>query len=135
MKARYLAMIIIVSIIVVLVIGCIIMFKVTDRNLKNLTQMTVTTPPLAGLGDGTYEGSYSAFPIIAKVEVTVADHAIRNIALVKHQNGQGQAAKGILGEVIQHQSLDVDTISGATYSSMVILKAIEDGLNQAKAVK
>jgi uncharacterized protein with FMN-binding domain len=30
------------------------------------------------------------------------------------------------------QKLDVDTISGATYSSIIILKAIEDALRKAQ---
>jgi len=34
----------------------------------------------------------------------------------------------IVDSVIENQSLDVDAISGATYSSKVILKAIENAL-------
>ncbi len=131
MKVRYTIMLTLLAIIVVLVLGIIIMVKVTEHNLGKLTQSTVITPPLSNLKDGTFDGSYSVFPIIAKVEVTVKDHSIKDIKLIKHQTGQGQAAAGILDEVLQQQTLEVDTISGATYSSMVILKAIENGLDQA----
>ena len=40
----------------------------------------------------------------------------------------GEKAEEIIYEVINMQSIDVDTVSGATYSSKVILKAIENAL-------
>jgi uncharacterized protein with FMN-binding domain len=47
---------------------------------------------------------------------------------VKHVNGQGKPAEVITEKVIETQSLQVDVVSGATYSSKVILKAIENAL-------
>lgn len=50
-----------------------------------------------------------------------------------YQRGGTQMPKGaILASVLTEQKLDVDTISGATYSSIVILKAIEDALKKAQ---
>ena len=55
-------------------------------------------------------------------------HMIKEIELKKHDNGQGFPAEIIPGKVVEAQSLEVDIVSGATYSSKVILKAIENAL-------
>ncbi len=44
----------------------------------------------------------------------------------------GQPAEAIIEDVVEDQSLDVDSVSGATYSSRVILKAIEATLIEAR---
>ena len=51
------------------------------------------------------------------------------IVLIEHKNERGAAAEEITDKVIAAQSLQVDTISGATSSSKVVLKAIENALN------
>ncbi len=61
------------------------------------------------------------------IEVTVKDHRITETKL-DHRHGQGEAAEVITDHVIEVQSLQVDTISGITSSSKVILKAIEKAL-------
>ncbi|MBA7580983.1 hypothetical protein ES708_22882 [subsurface metagenome] len=54
---------------------------------------------------------------------------IAGIELVKHRSGQGAPAEMIASKVVEAQTLEVDVVSGATYSSKVILKAIENALN------
>jgi uncharacterized protein with FMN-binding domain len=82
---------------------------------------------LSKVRDGVYTGEYYFKDIVsAKVEVTVKDNKILNIALVEHKNGLGGKAESITNSVISAQSLDVDVVSGATASSTIILKAIED---------
>jgi uncharacterized protein with FMN-binding domain len=52
---------------------------------------------------------------------------------LKGQNHNEKAVKKteeITNDVIAQQSLEVDTVTGATYSSIVILKAIEQALLQ-----
>lgn|GEM_PF-5297083 len=93
-----------------------------------LTTIAFSTPDLTQVSDGTYTGNYARFPLDVEVEVVIDDHTIVQIDLLKHRNGEGQAAETIPAEVIREQSLEVDAVSGATYSSIVILKAIEDAL-------
>ncbi|MFO8059504.1 MAG: FMN-binding protein, partial [Bacillota bacterium] len=81
--------------------------------------------------DGTYDGSHEVFPVSVEVRVTVQDHRITRIELVKHTHGRGEAAEVIPDRVLEAQTLKVDAISGATYSSKAILKAIEDALLKA----
>lgn len=63
------------------------------------------------------------------VDVKIVDHEIVEIDILKHINGQGGAAETIVDDVITQQTLLVDTITGATYSSKVILKAISNALD------
>lgn len=79
---------------------------------------------LGQIGDGTYAGSTVEGPIGVQVRVTVRDHRITQIELVEHRSGRGAPAAPITERVVAAQSLRVDIISGATYSSNAILKAI-----------
>lgn len=101
----------------------------TNSQLQKLVQTDIKDVDLSSIANGTYEGSYSTFPIEVQLTVTVSDHAITQITILKHVNGQGKPAETILTEVLTAQSLEVDVISGATYSSKVILKAIQNALN------
>ena len=83
--------------------------------------------------NGEYIGSYSSFPVFAKVRVTIQDNAIHEIVLIEHRHGQGGSAESILGSVVTANSLAVDCVSGATYSSKVILMAIQEALLQSAA--
>lgn len=82
------------------------------------------------VADGVYDGSRFIFPVSVKARVTVSGGVVREIALLRHFNGQGKPAEAITASVIEAQSLNVDAITGATHSSLAILGAIEDALEQ-----
>jgi uncharacterized protein with FMN-binding domain len=112
-----------------LVISGSLFMAYTQDQLNTLSKTPVKTIDLASISDGTYTGSYSSFPVSVTLEVTVNDHQITQITILKHDNGQGKPAEAIVNTVIEAQSLQVDVVSGATYSSKVILKALEKALN------
>ena len=87
---------------------------------------------LSKIKNGTFQGSCDAIYVAADVSVTVKDHKIIDIQLIRHKTERGQKAEVIPGKVVNAQSLQVDTISGATNSSKVILKAIEIALDSGK---
>lgn len=122
---------IILAVIVLLAVASAIVISKAEKNLEALSGIPVEDVDLSAVPDGRYEGSYKTFPVAVAVEVTVQDSKITAIDLVKHSNGQGEAAEAIPGMVVEAQSLQVDVISGATYSSRVILLAIEDALKSA----
>ena len=103
-----------------------------QSNLDALSDLTISNVDISKIKDGIYEGSYNAFPVAAVVNVTISNHSIAGIELTKHTNGQGGDAEIIPAKVVEAQSLEVDIVTGATYSSKVILKAIEDALVNAK---
>lgn len=101
------------------------MLNLLINDVKNIT---VSNPDMANITDGIYVGEYSVTPVYVKVEVSVIEHKITNIKIIKHENGLGGKAEEIVDDVISRQSLEVDAVSGATVSSKCIIKAIENAL-------
>ena len=114
--------------IAVIIVGGILIYNRLSVNLENLARVPVKSISLEEIEDGSYEGSYKAFPVTVKLNVEVKDHKMTKIAILQHENGKGKKAEEITGDIIEEQSLDVDIVSGATYSSMVIIRAVEDAL-------
>lgn len=83
---------------------------------------------ISEIPDGVYEGEYDVNFIYAKVEVTVQEGVIANITILQHKNGRGKSAEIITDRIVEEQKTDVDAISGATNSSVVIKKAVENAL-------
>ena len=94
-----------------------------------LAEIEVGTINFASLADGSYEGSYKAEMGSATVKVGVSGGRVTGIELVAFDSSPiGEPAKAMTGRVVDRQGLDADCVSGATYSSKVILKAIENAL-------
>ncbi|MDR0448565.1 MAG: FMN-binding protein [Treponema sp.] len=109
-------------IILLLIIGCSTAYK----------SLTVVMPDLALIKDGIYRGNYDmpSTPVKATVNVIVQNHQINKIDILEHFCSPiGKKAEKIIDSIIEHQSLDVDVISGATASSKTLLKAVENALN------
>jgi uncharacterized protein with FMN-binding domain len=105
------------------------MLNKINQELNVLTTKSIPKIDLMQLKDGTYFGSYDSLVIKVSVEVTIQNHVITDIVILEHQNGQGDDAEIIIDDVILEQSMDIDLISGATYSSRAILLAIGDALS------
>lgn len=114
--------------ILILIIGSVLVFYNLSENLKELMNEPVSTVNFDEIEDGNYDGEYNSFPVNAKVNVTVISHEITQIDILEHVHGRGAEGEKITDSIIEQQSLEVDAISGATYSSVVILKAVEDAL-------
>lgn len=112
----------------VIIVSGILIYNRISVNLDNLVKESVTNISLDDIEDGSYEGDYKAFPVMVKLNVEVRDHKMTRIEILKHDNGQGKKAEEITGKILEKQNLNVDIVSGATYSSLVILKAVEDAL-------
>ncbi len=126
-------LLILAAVIVVCVFGGIIAFQSIQRNLSVLASSVIEDVPLERVQDGVYVGEYSAFPVTAQVEVTVKDHALASARTLKHQHGQGSAGEAVVEKAVQRNSLQVDAVTGATYSSKVLLKAMENALRKGLA--
>ncbi|MFO7612053.1 MAG: FMN-binding protein [Clostridia bacterium] len=133
MKKRYKVLIAISVFLVICIIGASILFSRIDANLETLSNLVITDVDLSEAQNGEFIGSYSSFPVSAEVKVTIYENQIQKIEILKHDNGQGEGAESIIDVVIESQSLEVDAISQATYSSKVILTAIRNALLEAGA--
>ena len=84
--------------------------------------------------DGTYQGEAEGFGGTVAVEVKVEKGKITAIEIVSAQKEDGaylSMAKDIIPKIIEAQSTDVDTISGATFSSTGIKNASQEALEKA----
>lgn len=117
-----------------LVISCIIVLIlftcVTSINayLNNIRKLNAVSPDLSLLADGDYQGEYTILPVDVEVKVSIENNQIIHIEILKHFNGLGKQAEAIIPLVLNQQSLDIDSVSGATVSSKCILKAIENAM-------
>lgn len=86
--------------------------------------------------DGTYEGSGIGFGGEINVSVTIADGKITQVDILSadaEDPAYFDMAKVLPDHIVEAQSVEVDTISGATYSSNGILDATSDALSKAVA--
>ena len=118
--------VVILAILMLSLTGC----KKLDNFRKQIASIEIEDIDLSQVKDGEYAGDYNTTFLKVSVLVKVKDHRIESIDLVKHENGRGKKAEVIPSLVVEKQSLKVDTISGATYSSLVILEAIELALKK-----
>lgn len=85
--------------------------------------------------DGTYTGSAQGFGGTITLSVKIAGGKIDSIT-IKSASGEDPSyfnqAKAIIQDMIDAQSPDVDTISGATYSSTGIKNAVIKALQKAQ---
>lgn len=96
---------------------------------KRIAAISISAVDLSKIPDGSYIGSYDAIMISATVRVNIHNHQISGIDLISHKNERGKKAEVIVNKIKSAQSLKVDTITGATNSSKVILKAVQNALN------
>lgn len=87
----------------------------------------------AVLADGVYEGSAQGFSGTTTVSVTVSGGQVTDITVVSESDSQQyfSRAESLLDEIVNGQTLEVDAVSGATFSSAGILNATADALQQA----
>jgi uncharacterized protein with FMN-binding domain len=79
--------------------------------------------------DGTYTGKYDGGRWSNELSVTVKDHKITKIDVVKDVTfPKPEWTDQLFKEVIEKQSVDVDVVSGATVTSKAYLKSIENAL-------
>ena len=117
---------------VVLIFTAVYMKSVADYK-KAVKETTFSDIDIGNIPDGTYIGEYDVNFIYARVEVTVRDGAITNIDILEHKNERGKAAEIVTDRIIAEQKTDIDAVSGATNSSTVIKKAVENALQNTNA--
>lgn len=96
---------------------------------KAVKETTFRDISISNIPDGIYIGEYDVDFIYAKVKVTVQNRTITGIELLEHKNGHGKPAETIIDRIIEEQKINVDAVSGATNSSIVIKKAVENAIH------
>ncbi len=93
-----------------------------------MPEIEIGDPDFSQVKMGSYEGYWDGGLVKVRVAVEAEDGRVGRITILLHDCGTGKPAEAIVDSVIDAQSLRVDVVSGATHSSKVILRAIENAL-------
>ena len=116
------------GVVLVILLGGFTLFFLMSQQISRLGKMGFGQVDIAAVPDGIYQGSASATLVQAQVEVFVQQGHIQDIKLLAHRHGPGHGAESLVASMIQANSLDVDSISGATASSLVVKAAVLEAL-------
>ena len=108
-----------------LVLGILYLKDVADFK-QAVEEITFEEINISDVSDGVYIGEYDVNFIYAKVEVTVENGEIKSVNILEHRQERGKAAESVTDKIVDEQKIDVDAIAGATNSSTVIKKAVEN---------
>lgn len=113
------------------------MLLAAEPGLREARELVIADVDFASLRDGSYQGAYQGVKDSLRdttVQVTVASGRVTGIQVTGGAMANEPSLRllgGLLDRVVQAQSLQVDVVSGATVSSQVLLKAVENALSQA----
>lgn len=87
------------------------------------------------LKNGTYTGEADGYRPGLKVSVTVKNNSITSIEILEHNEVNARyyqrAFDSVPNAILDSQSTEVDTVSGATFTSIGIMNAVNDALSDA----
>ncbi len=111
----------------------VIFFIFASAGLKKVGKLNIGKIDLSKLDDGVYKGEFKGYRWSNQIEVAVKNHQITEIKIIKDVVfGSGDISKKIFDQIIQKQSLQIDTVSNATVTNKAYLKAIENALMKGK---
>ena len=108
-----------------------------QKEHKEARSLPLNAVDFGKLDDGTYHGAYEGGMYkwrANECQVTVSSGKVADIQLIGSEDpGSKNTQHEVLYDrVVQAQSLQVDTISGATLTSKAYLQAVENALLQAQ---
>ena len=108
----------------------------TEGERKEGRNLPIAVIDFKKLNNGTYIGEYAGGMKKYReneVQVTVSSGKVSAIKILRHKEKQSKEfTDKLYGRVIKAQSLQVDTISGATITSKAYLKSVENALVKAE---
>ena len=117
---------VLIGIVVTIFLCTIIVVLLTQKPIE----LEISNIDITAVRDGVYIGNADNGLVRASVSVEVNNGAIQNISILEHDNLLGKSAEKIVDSIVEQQSLDVDAITSATYSSDTLRKAVENALRQ-----
>lgn len=110
------------------------------KHIAILLILVLVATALVGCGgskykDGTYEGEAQGAHGPVKVSVEVKDGKIADVEVAEHEENMDHAEPAleqIPGAIVDKNSTDIDTVSGATVTSNAIKEAVDKALEEAK---
>ncbi len=133
-------LIVLIIIVAVLGIGGAIGWSYLSREHNEARNISLDGADFNNLKDGVYIGVYEGGMYkwrANEVQVTVSSGKVADIEQLNSSDpGKENANQSLLYDrVIKAQSLQIDTISGATLTSKAYLKAVENALIKAQKIE
>jgi uncharacterized protein with FMN-binding domain len=101
---------------------------------RKAPQVHPVSTNLADCVDGIFVGTGVGYAGYIKVEVEIANHVMTSIKIIDVEADDAPylaQAERVIDSILNTQSINVDTVSGATFSSNGIIMAVADALSQA----
>ena len=108
---------------------CAVIFIRINSQVKSFDRSEVD---VSQVKDGIYEGRSETDMVKVDVKVTVSDGDISDIEIVRHECGKGKIANVIVDDMVEKDDVEVDAVSGATFSSEVIKDAVRSALRKGR---
>lgn len=121
-------MLIIIGIVIAILCSVIVIILLTQKPVD----LKISNIDITAIRDGVYTGSANNGVVKATGSVEVSKGTIQNIMILEHEHLFGKPAEKIIDSIIEQQSLEVDAVTSAAYSSNTIRKAIENALQQGE---
>lgn len=120
-----------VSILIVLLLIALIGVFFISRGLKSGMNLVINDVNLSSLSDGMYNGKYNAGRWTNEMNVTIKDHKIIKIDVVKDVSfSMPEVTEAMISKVLEKQNTNIDVITGSTVTTKAYLKAIENALSK-----
>lgn len=114
----------------ILIVSLTALFGCTNAAVR---KMPINHVDLSQVKDGDYSGDYAYGGFSYEVKVSVANHQIKDVAIVKNRTTKhAKMAEGVVKRILEQQKNDVDAMSGATTTSKALLKATENALTKGQ---
>ena len=98
---------------------------------SGVTNMRRHEIDLCQISDGIYRGIVKFEDVwTVEVDVTIADCQIKGIELANEDISVLHKSEIMIERVLRAQSVEIDAVSGATASSLILLSAIKDALHK-----
>lgn len=118
-----------IFIIFILVSGSGVFFL--SRGLESGNALEINAVNLSNLSDSVYSGAYKGGRWTNEVSVTVKDHRITDIEIVKDVLfPKPEVTAELVNKVLEKQKPDIGAISGSTVTCKAYLKSIENALSK-----
>lgn len=112
----------------VIIVMIIIILPFDLKEQSEVKKLVIENVDLSKIEDGEYYGTFTKHRWKYSTKVTILQNKITNIEFLQNTEEIGDFSKTIATRIIEKQSLNVDTVSGATVSSKAVLKSIEVAL-------
>lgn len=116
-----------IFLILVIVFGVAFFFRARQM-VQKIESVQLEDVDLTQINNGVYPGEFGDFLVDVHLEVTVKDHKIDKVEIIKQRAGPGYEAIETIDRIIETQSPNVDVVTGATGSSRSIMIAVQKAL-------